>query len=101
MTGKLSIIETKRGYQWSRSRRKFWKKGESAGHEQIVHDILIDCDADAIVLKIEQIGGVCPIGYRSCYHRTIESEVVGENLLEPEDVYKKYDEGAKDKMSNT
>ncbi|MDP2766682.1 MAG: phosphoribosyl-AMP cyclohydrolase, partial [Candidatus Methanoperedens sp.] len=39
-------IETKRGYYWSRSRRKLWKKGESSGNEQIVHDILVDCDAD-------------------------------------------------------
>ncbi len=79
--GKLSI-ETKRDY---RSRRKFWKKGESSGNKQIVHDILIDCDA--IVLKIEQIGDTCHTGYRSCFYRTIEG--VGEKMLELEDVYKK------------
>ncbi|MFZ3169158.1 MAG: phosphoribosyl-AMP cyclohydrolase, partial [Candidatus Methanoperedens sp.] len=48
-----------------------------------------DCDADAIVLKIEQIGGACHTGYRSCFYRTIDGEIVGEKLFEPEDVYKK------------
>ena len=81
-------IETKRGYYWSRSRCKLWKKGESSGHEQIIHDILIDCDADAVLLKVEQIGGACHTGYRSCFYRTIEGKVVGEKLFEPEDVYK-------------
>ncbi|CAG0980071.1 phosphoribosyl-AMP cyclohydrolase [Methanosarcinales archaeon] len=77
--------ETKRDYYWSRPRRKLWKKGESSGHEQIVHDILIDCDA--IVLKIEQIKGACHAGHRSCFYRMIEGE--GEKMFEQEDVYKK------------
>jgi len=81
-------IETKRGYYWSRSRRKLWMKGESSGNEQIVHDIMIDCDADAVLLKVEQIGGACHTGYRSCFYRTIEGKVIGEKLFEPEDVYK-------------
>ncbi|HLB69539.1 MAG TPA: phosphoribosyl-AMP cyclohydrolase [Candidatus Methanoperedens sp.] len=82
-------IETGRGYYFSRSRKKLWKKGESSGHEQIVHDILIDCDADAVLLKVEQIGGACHTGYRSCFYRTIEGEVIGEKLFEPDDVYKR------------
>lgn len=82
-------IETKRAYYWSRSRRKLWKKGESSGNEQVVHDILIDCDADAVLLKVEQIGGACHTGYRSCFYRTIEGEVIGEKLFEPDEVYKK------------
>lgn len=82
-------IQTKRGYYFSRSRQKLWKKGESSGHEQIVHDILVDCDADAVLLKIEQIGGACHTGYRSCFYRTIEGEVIGDKLFEPEDVYKR------------
>ena len=85
----LQTIKTKRGYYWSRSRKKLWKKGESSGHEQIVHEILVDCDADAVVLKIEQIGGACHTGYRSCFYRTIDGEVVGEKLFEPDEVYKK------------
>ncbi|MCX9014132.1 MAG: phosphoribosyl-AMP cyclohydrolase [Candidatus Methanoperedens sp.] len=85
----LKTIETKRGYYYSRSRQKLWKKGESSGHEQIVHDVLIDCDADAVLLKIEQIGGACHTGYRSCFYRNIEGDVVGEKLFNPDDIYKK------------
>ncbi len=81
-------IRTKRAFYWSRSRRKLWKKGESSGHEQLVHDILIDCDADAVLLKVEQIGGACHTGYRSCFYRTIEGKVIGRKLFEPDDVYK-------------
>ncbi len=82
-------IETKRAFYWSRSRRKLWKKGESSGNEQLVRDILIDCDGDAVLLKVEQIGGACHTGYRSCFYRTIDGEVIGEKLFEPDDVYKK------------
>ncbi|MCZ7358230.1 MAG: phosphoribosyl-AMP cyclohydrolase [Candidatus Methanoperedens sp.] len=82
-------IETKRAFYWSRSRRKLWKKGESSGHEQIVHEILIDCDADAVLLKVEQIGGACHTGYRSCFYRTIEGKVIGEKLFDPDEVYGK------------
>ncbi len=81
-------METKRAFYWSRSRRKLWKKGESSGHEQLVHDIMIDCDGDAVLLKVEQTGGACHTGYRSCFYRTIEGKVVGEKLFEPDDVYK-------------
>ncbi len=82
-------IETGKAHYWSRSRRKLWKKGESSGHEQIVHDILIDCDTDAVLLKVEQIGGACHTGYRSCFYRTIEGKVIAEKLFEPDDVYRK------------
>lgn len=82
-------IETKRAFYWSRSRRKLWKKGESSGNEQLVRDILIDCDGDAVLLKVEQMGGACHTGYRSCFYRTIDGEVIGEKLFEPDDVYKK------------
>ncbi len=81
-------METKRAFYWSRSRRKLWKKGESSGHEQLVHDIMIDCDGDAVLLKVEQTGGACHTGYRSCFYRTIEGKVIGEKLFEPDDVYK-------------
>lgn len=83
-------IETRRAHYWSRSRRKLWKKGESSGHEQIVYDILMDCDGDAVLLKVEQIGGACHTGYRSCFYRNIEGKVIGEKLFEPDEVYKKY-----------
>lgn len=82
-------METQRAYYWSRSRSRLWKKGETSGNEQIVHDILIDCDADAVLLKVEQIGGACHTGYRSCFYRTLDGEIIGEKLFEPDDVYKK------------
>ncbi len=81
-------METKRAHYWSRSRGKLWKKGETSGHEQIVHDILIDCDCDAVLLKVEQKGGACHTGYRSCFYRTIEGKIIGKKLFEPEKVYK-------------
>ncbi|AEH59923.1 Phosphoribosyl-AMP cyclohydrolase [Methanosalsum zhilinae DSM 4017] len=74
-------------HYWSRSRKSLWKKGESSGHLQKVHEILVDCDMDAILLKVEQVGGACHTGFRSCFYRTIDGEVVGEKVFEPEDVY--------------
>lgn len=81
-------VKTKRAHYWSRSRQKLWKKGETSGNEQIVREILIDCDGDAVLLKVEQTGGACHTGYRSCFYRTIEGNIIGEKLFEPEEVYK-------------
>ena len=81
--------ETGKAHYWSRSRGKLWKKGESSGHEQLVKEILIDCDEDTILLKVEQIGGACHTGYRSCFYRTIDGEIVGTKVFEPEEVYGK------------
>jgi len=80
-------IETGHAHYWSRSRRKLWKKGESSGHLQIVHEIRIDCDMDAVLLKVEQIGGACHTGFYSCFYRTIKGDVVGEKVFEPDEVY--------------
>jgi phosphoribosyl-AMP cyclohydrolase len=80
-------IETGHAHYWSRSRSKLWKKGESSGHLQIVHEIRIDCDMDALLIRIEQIGGACHMGFRSCFYRTIEGDVVGKKVFEPGDVY--------------
>ena len=80
-------IETGRAHYWSRSRKKLWLKGESSGHVQMVREIRIDCDQDAVLLLIEQEGGACHTGYRSCFYRNIEGDVVGEKVFEPEDVY--------------
>jgi len=79
--------ETGTAHYWSRSRKKLWLKGESSGHFQKVVEIRIDCDEDAILLLIEQEGGACHTGYRSCFYRTIEGKIVGEKVFEPEDVY--------------
>ena len=63
-------IETGKAHYWSRSRQKLWMKGEESGNVQLVRDIFIDCDADTILLKIEQIGGAaCHTGFASCFYR--------------------------------
>lgn len=65
-------IESGEAVYWSRSRQSFWKKGETSGHIQKVRDILVDCDQDALILKIEQIGGAaCHTGRWSCFHRSV------------------------------
>ena len=79
--------ETGKAHYWSRSRKKLWLKGESSGHFQLVREIRVDCDEDAILLMIEQEGGACHTGYRSCFYRTIDGKVVGEKVFDPEDVY--------------
>lgn len=82
-------VETGVAHYWSRSRGKLWRKGESSGNEQIVKEILVDCDEDAILLKVEQKGGACHTGYRSCFYRTLEGRTVGERVFDPDDVYKR------------
>lgn len=82
-------IETGVAHYWSRSRGNLWRKGESSGNEQLVKEILVDCDADAILLKVEQKGGACHTGYRSCFYRTLDGRIVGEKVFEPADVYKR------------
>ena len=79
--------ETGKAHYWSRSRGRIWLKGESSGHFQAVKEIRIDCDEDAILLLVEQQGGACHTGYSSCFYRTIEGQVVGEKIFEPDEVY--------------
>ncbi|RZN15124.1 MAG: phosphoribosyl-AMP cyclohydrolase [Methanosarcinales archaeon] len=81
-------VKTGIAHYWSRSRKKLWKKGESSGHTQKVHEILVDCDADALLLKVEQVGGACHMGYRSCFYRRTDGKIVGEKLFDPDKVYK-------------
>ena len=84
----------KSGYAtyWTRSRQKLWKKGESSGNLQEVKEILVDCDEDTVVFKINQIGdAACHVGYRSCFYRKVDGDklvTVGEKVFNPEDVYK-------------
>jgi phosphoribosyl-AMP cyclohydrolase len=86
-------LATGKAHFWSRSRKKIWLKGESSGHVQIIHDILVDCDDDTVVFKVEQVGGAaCHTGYRSCFYRRIsdqELEIIGEKMFDPEKVYGK------------
>lgn len=78
---------------WSRSRQKYWVKGESSGHTQEVKEILLDCDKDTLLIKIKQNGGACHTGYRSCFSwRLTEDGTIteeGEKVFDPDAVYKK------------
>ena len=80
-------LETGYVHYWSRSRNELWKKGESSGHLQLLHEIFVDCDMDAVLLKVEQIGASCHMGYHSCFYCTIDGDIMGKKVFEPEDVY--------------
>ncbi|MFT4911204.1 MAG: phosphoribosyl-AMP cyclohydrolase, partial [Natronomonas sp.] len=79
--------ETGEAHYYSRSRETLWHKGGSSGHVQPVEEIRVDCDGDALLYIVEQEGGACHTGYESCFHRTIDGEVVGEQVFDPETVY--------------
>jgi phosphoribosyl-AMP cyclohydrolase len=64
-------IETGNATYWSRSRQKLWMKGEESGHLQTVHSIHLDCDGDALLLRVHQKGGACHTGHRSCFYREV------------------------------
>lgn len=84
----LKTAQTQKAHYFSRSRSKLWQKGESSGHIQIVHEMYIDCDADAVLMKVEQQGGgACHTGYRSCFYRAVDGTVNVEKVFNPEDVY--------------
>lgn len=85
-------LATGRAVYYSRSRGKLWRKGEESGNVQMVRSIYVDCDADTILLKVEQIGGAaCHEGFASCFFRQVspERQVVGTRLFDPQEVYKK------------
>ena len=88
-------VRTKRAVYFSRSRKKLWRKGEESGNVQQVREIFVDCDNDAVLLKVEQIGGAaCHEGYKSCFFRKLSvdgnsQEIVGERVFDPAQVYKK------------
>ena len=79
--------ETGLAHYRSRSRDELWQKGETSGHVQRVSEVRVDCDGDALLYLVDQEVGACHTGYRSCFHRTIDGEVVGERVFDPEDVY--------------
>ena len=83
--------ETGKACFWSRSRKELWLKGETSGNVQIVKEVFLDCDNDALLLKVEQIGGAaCHTGYRSCFYRRVADgglETVGERVFDPKEVY--------------
>ena len=90
-----SLAETQRTGEvvfFSRSRNKLWKKGESSGHVLRVREIRVDCDADALLVRVEAVGpGVCHEGYRSCFFRKLDSDgsatVIAERSFAPEKIY--------------
>ena len=84
--------ETGTAHYWSRSRNSLWLKGESSGNTQIIKEILIDCDQDTVVYKVEQVGGAaCHKGYPSCFYRKVKGDdavTIEERLFDPSEVYK-------------
>jgi len=69
---------------WSRSRQKFWIKGETSGHTQQVKDLAVDCDGDTLLVQVEQTGAACHEGYRSCFFRSIQGPGNGFRITEPQ-----------------
>jgi phosphoribosyl-AMP cyclohydrolase len=88
-----ATLKTGRATYFSRSRKSLWVKGETSGNVQLVREIRIDCDNDAVILKIEQVGGAaCHTGHRSCFHKMVECgavRITGEPVFDPREVYKK------------
>ncbi len=74
-------------HYWSRTNKRIWKKGEVSGHLQFVKDILVDCDEDALVIKVEQIVAACHTGFKSCFFRNIDGEHIEAKAFNPKDVY--------------
>lgn len=79
---------------WSRSRQKYWVKGESSGHVQRVKDVACDCDGDTLLIQVEQTGAACHEGYQSCFFRSAREggealETTEARLVNPDEVYGK------------
>lgn len=89
----MDTIRTRKTHFWSRSRQKYWLKGESSGHVQDVKAIYTDCDADTLVIEVVQHGAACHDGYFSCFYKKLadtgEWEVIAKPLFDPEKVYGK------------
>lgn len=87
-------LATNNATYYSRSRKKLWKKGETSGNVQKIKEILVDCDDDTVIFRVEQIGGVaCHTGHKSCFFRKLdinnELAEISEVLIAPEELYKK------------
>jgi len=95
-------LKTKKAHYYSTSRQKQWLKGESSGNVQTVKEVYIDCDADALIMKVDQEGAACHEGYRSCFFRQLDIEkeninidnitdedvkVISERLFDPKEMY--------------
>ena len=89
-----STLATGKTHFWSRSRQKFWMKGEESGNTQTVRDIAFDCDGDCLLIQVEQNGPACHEGYQSCFFRSTEGngatfKTTEPRMLTPEQMYKK------------
>ncbi len=87
-------VETGKVHYYSRSRRSLWMKGETSGHVQLVHEIRFDCDADCLLISVEQQGAACHTGHRSCFYRIWEesgAKSVGEKTADPFSAYARQD----------
>lgn len=86
-------IDEGRAIYWSRSRQALWRKGEESGHVQRLKELRIDCDADTVLLKVEQVGGIaCHTGRRACFFQRLEDgawRITDSVLKQPEDMYGK------------
>jgi phosphoribosyl-AMP cyclohydrolase len=78
---------TGEAHYYSRSRDELWHKGEESGHVQRIEDIRVDCDGDALLYVVEQVGGACHTGFGSCFHRTLDGEIVGEQVFDTKAIY--------------
>jgi len=79
--------ETGYAHYYSRSREELWKKGETSGHVQEIEAVRVDCDGDALLYLVDQAGGACHTGHRSCFYRTVDGDHVGERVFDPDAVY--------------
>ncbi len=84
-------VQSGKAVYWSRSRNRLWRKGESSGHEQLVKDIQLDCDGDAIILKVSQQGDIaCHTGRESCFYRELRDgrwQTVEPVIRDPKEIY--------------
>lgn len=83
-------LDSGRMVYWSRSRQERWVKGQTSGHTQAVEEVRLDCDGDTLLFKVEQTGGACHTGYRSCFYRRAHTgtlEADGDKVFDPDAVY--------------
>lgn len=81
-------LETGYAHYYSRSRDELWKKGSTSGNTQKIEAVRVDCDGDTLLYRVDQAGGACHTGYRSCFYRTIDGEDAGvDRVFDPEEVY--------------
>ena len=87
----ISTIEKGKTHFWSRSRQKYWMKGESSGHTQQVKSIAFDCDGDTLLIQVQQLGAACHEVYKSCFFRAVNEvgdfDITEERLVNPDEIY--------------